>query len=52
VKRGRAIVIPTSERTRGRGTHSLPELWKDELARLLEESEPEPTLNPEGAPPR
>jgi homoserine O-acetyltransferase len=52
VKRGRAIVIPTSERTRGHGTHSLPELWKDELSRLLEESEPESTLNPEGASPR
>jgi homoserine O-acetyltransferase len=39
VKRGRAVVIPTSERTRGHGTHSIPELWKDELARLLRESE-------------
>ena len=39
VQRGRAIVIPTSERTRGHGTHSLPELWKDELERLLRESE-------------
>jgi homoserine O-acetyltransferase/O-succinyltransferase len=39
VSRGRAMVIPTSERTRGHGTHSLPELWKDELERLLRESE-------------
>jgi homoserine O-acetyltransferase len=39
VPRGRAIVVPTSERTRGHGTHSLPELWKDELERLLRESE-------------
>jgi homoserine O-acetyltransferase len=49
VKHGRAIVIPTSERTRGHGTHSLPALWKDELARLLEESDPDSTLNLEGA---
>jgi homoserine O-acetyltransferase len=39
VKRGRAFVIPTSERTRGHGTHSIAELWKDELARLLRDSE-------------
>jgi homoserine O-acetyltransferase len=52
LKRGRAIVIPTSERTRGHGTHSLPELWKDELARLLRESQSDSTLNPEGAAPR
>jgi homoserine O-acetyltransferase len=39
VKRGRAMVIPTSENTRGHGSHSRPELWKLELARLLEESE-------------
>jgi homoserine O-acetyltransferase len=38
VRRGRAIVIPTSERTRGHGSHSRPELWKDQLARLLAES--------------
>jgi homoserine O-acetyltransferase len=38
VRRGRAVVIPTSDRTRGHGTHSRPELWKDELARLLKES--------------
>jgi homoserine O-acetyltransferase len=52
VKRGRAIVIPTSERTRGHGTHSLPALWKDELARLLEESEPDSSLNPESVSPK
>ena len=38
VKRGRYVLIPTSERTRGHGTHSLPEIWKEHLARLLEES--------------
>jgi len=39
VKRGRAVVIPISDKTRGHGTHSLPELWQDELQRLLKESE-------------
>jgi hypothetical protein len=33
------VVIPISERTRGHGTHSLPELWGDELRRLLQESQ-------------
>ena len=39
VKRGRAVVIPISDKTRGHGSHSLPELWKDQLERLLRESE-------------
>jgi homoserine O-acetyltransferase len=39
VKRGRFILIPTSDKTRGHGTHSLPELWKQHLADLLRESE-------------
>jgi homoserine O-acetyltransferase len=38
VKRGRYILIPISEQTRGHGTHSLPEIWKQHLAQLLEES--------------
>ncbi|MCI0664487.1 MAG: alpha/beta fold hydrolase [Acidobacteria bacterium] len=38
VKRGRFILIPISDQTRGHGTHSLPELWKKYLADLLEES--------------
>ncbi len=40
VKRGRFVLIPTSDRTRGHGTHSLPEIWKQHLAELLEESKP------------
>jgi len=40
VKRGRAIVLPISEKTRGHGTHSLPEVWKEHLAELLKASEP------------
>ena len=38
VKRGRYVLIPISDKTRGHGTHSLPELWKQYLAELLEES--------------
>lgn len=40
VKRGRAVVIPISDQTRGHGTHSLPAIWKNYLAELLDESDP------------
>ncbi len=39
VKRGRYVLIPISDETRGHGTHSLPQIWKDHLAELLEESQ-------------
>jgi homoserine O-acetyltransferase/O-succinyltransferase len=39
VKRGRYILIPTSDQTRGHGTHSLPKIWGGYLAELLKESE-------------
>src|SRR5438094_6473407 len=39
VKRGRYVLIPISDRTRGHGTHTLAALWKDDLAVLLRESE-------------
>ena len=39
VKRGKYILIPTSERTRGHGTHSLPAIWKPYLIDLLKEIE-------------
>jgi len=42
VRRGRAVLIPISERTRGHSTHSWPVIWSGELARLLKESEPTP----------
>ena len=42
VKRGRFVLIPTSDETRGHGTHSLPQLWEGELARLLKETERKP----------
>lgn len=37
VKRGKYILIPISDQTRGHGTHSLPALWKQYLEALLEE---------------
>ena len=40
VPHGRAVVIPLSEKTRGHGSHTIAALWKDELVRLLKESEP------------
>ena len=40
VPRGRAIVIPFGDATRGHGSHTVAPLWKDELIKLLKESEP------------
>src|SRR2546421_10138360 len=39
VAKGRAIVIPLSDKTRGHGSHTIAALWKNELQRLLKESE-------------
>jgi homoserine O-acetyltransferase len=39
VKRGKAIVVPRSEKTRGHGTHTLAAVWKEHLEGLLKESE-------------
>ena len=38
VARGRAVVYPRTEKTRGHGTHTLASVWKDDLVRLLKES--------------
>jgi homoserine O-acetyltransferase len=38
VKNGRYVLIPTSDETRGHGTHSRPAVWKQHLADLLERS--------------
>ena len=35
VRRGKYVLIPTSEQTRGHGTHSLPAVWKSHLADFL-----------------
>jgi homoserine O-acetyltransferase len=40
VKRGQAVMIPESERTRGHGTHTMPALWEKHLKRLLRKPEP------------
>src|SRR6202022_1317610 len=39
VPHGRAIVIPLSDKTRGHGSHTIAALWKDELVKLLKETE-------------
>ncbi len=44
VSKGRYVLIPTSERTRGHGTHSQPAVWHDYLAEFLA------TLPPESGP--
>jgi homoserine O-acetyltransferase len=40
VPHGRYILIPTSEETRGHGTHSLPAVWKGYLAEFLQQLAP------------
>lgn len=39
VPRGRAVVIPLSDQTRGHGSHTVAAFWKDRLSSLLKESE-------------
>ena len=38
VKRGRFVLLPITEETRGHGTHSLPAIWGKYLAELLDQS--------------
>lgn len=38
VPRGRAIIIPFGEKTRGHGSHTVASLWKDQLVTLLKET--------------
>jgi len=40
VKRGRYVLIPTSDRTRGHGTHSLPAVWGEYLAEFMKQLTP------------
>ncbi len=40
VPRGRAVVLPITNRTRGHGTHSIPAIWGPYLNELLADSEP------------
>jgi homoserine O-acetyltransferase/O-succinyltransferase len=37
VKRGRYVLIPTSDKTRGHGTHSLPAIWGAQVSEFLRE---------------
>ena len=37
--KGRAVVIPLSDKTRGHGSHTIATLWKGELEALLKQSE-------------
>jgi homoserine O-acetyltransferase/O-succinyltransferase len=39
VPHGRAVVMPLTDKTRGHGSHTLATLWKDELVKLLKDSE-------------
>ena len=38
VPKGRAVVLPITDQTRGHGTHSIPAIWGRYLAELLAES--------------
>lgn len=37
VKHARYVLIPTSDQTRGHGTHSMPAVWKSYLAQFLQQ---------------
>ncbi len=39
VKNGKFVLLPISDETRGHGTHSLPAIWQDHLAELLQRSQ-------------
>jgi homoserine O-acetyltransferase len=39
VPKGRAVVLPLSDKTRGHGSHTIATLWKNELEALLKQSE-------------
>ena len=42
VPRGRFVLLPVTEQTRGHGTHTLPAIWQGYLRQLLESSAPKP----------
>ena len=43
VKHGRYILLPTTDQTRGHGTHSLPAIWGKHLAEFLRDLTPAPS---------
>lgn len=40
VKRGKFVLLPITDQTRGHGTHTLAAIWKQHLEQLLSESSP------------
>jgi homoserine O-acetyltransferase len=40
IAKGRFILIPISDATRGHGTHTMAAVWKDYLAEFMEKTEP------------
>ena len=39
VKKGKSVLLPITDQTRGHGTHSWPAIWQQHLAELLHRSE-------------
>lgn len=39
VKRGKAVLLPITDQTRGHGTHTMPVIWQGYLKELLEQSQ-------------
>src|SRR5205823_1037118 len=46
VAHGRYVLIPTSEKTRGHGTHTWPEVWGSELEKFLRNAGGPPAVPP------
>jgi homoserine O-acetyltransferase len=42
IPNGKFILIPTSDATRGHGTHTFAAVWKDYLAEFMQRTEPKP----------
>lgn len=42
VKRGKFVLLPMTDQTRGHGTHTLPTIWKEYLRELLDQSSSRP----------
>jgi homoserine O-acetyltransferase len=40
VKKGKAIVLPLTEQTRGHGTHTIAKVWEKYLAKFMKQTEP------------
>src|ERR1019366_6633168 len=40
VPKGKYVLLPISDQTRGHGTHTLPAIWKDYFQELLRQSQP------------